>query len=152
MAEIPLPEPVNIADCPEHACVYEASTMDGRVNFADCFGVGYGTQSASDYNYYGAVNRMTITTSNCCDVLTDAVSKANGTYPETMVHSTSQVVCMGSDDSSCGGDFGTPIYCKSFDTNEYVLVAALTSAPCTSGDPILANDLTGGAFGAYLNQ
>ncbi|KAH9523853.1 hypothetical protein Btru_047240 [Bulinus truncatus] len=153
MAEITLPEEVSVTDCPEYACVYEPATMSGRVNFNDCFGVGFGSQSKGDYSYTGSAYKLLVqnmTTAPCCSVLMDAVAKQGGTYPDTMVHPSSTVLCMGSDDSSCGGDFGAPIYCRSVDTDELIVVAALTSTPCTSGDPILANDLTSGGITNYF--
>uniref|UniRef100_A0A2C9M7X8 Uncharacterized protein n=1 Tax=Biomphalaria glabrata TaxID=6526 RepID=A0A2C9M7X8_BIOGL len=114
-----------------------------------------GTDSNPD-SYTGTPYKLVVqnlTTAPCCDVLMDAVTRhvqLDGTYPNTMVNSDSDVLCLGSDDSSCGGDFGTPIYCRSFDTDELILVAALTSTPCTSGDPILANDLTNGDIAAFF--
>uniref|UniRef100_A0A2C9KTJ3 Peptidase S1 domain-containing protein n=1 Tax=Biomphalaria glabrata TaxID=6526 RepID=A0A2C9KTJ3_BIOGL len=48
MAEIALPQEVSVTDCPEYACTYDSAKMAGRVNFNDCFGVGYGSRTKGD--------------------------------------------------------------------------------------------------------
>ncbi|CAG5115442.1 unnamed protein product, partial [Candidula unifasciata] len=154
MASIQLPESVQLTSCPEYACLYDSATMRGRVNFGDCFSLSYGNQDSEDRTYSGQVDKMKISdmiTYPCCDVLMDAVkSQPNGTYPDTVVNQDSTTICMGSTDSTCAGDFGSPVYCQTFDTNEVVLVAVITSAPCEAGVPILANDLTNGDVTAYF--
>ncbi|BFZ21715.1 hypothetical protein BsWGS_24754 [Bradybaena similaris] len=154
MASIQLPEPVQVTNCPEYACLYDSNKMKGLVNFKDCFSLSYGNKDSNDREYTGQVDKMQIfdmTTYPCCDVLMEAVNnQPNGTYPDSVINEDSRTICMGSSDSTCAGDFGSPVYCRTFDTDEVVLVAVTTSAPCEAGAPILANDLTNGDVTAFF--
>jgi len=93
-----------------------------------------------------------MTTQDCCDVLLQQVAAelAAGTvFTNTTLTMGAQAVCLGGADTTCAGDIGSPVYCRTSDSHyQHVLVGVVASRFCDVTKPLLMQDLTAGALTA----
>ncbi|XP_005095068.1 uncharacterized protein LOC101855714 [Aplysia californica] len=131
--------------------------MNGIVDFNNCFVVGMQADSSDSHKYKGVARTFdlaNLTTQDCCNVLLDSVKTEvaeKGEYPDSTLVPAAKPVCTGAADTTCSGDLGSPVYCKTTDSPSYdVLVAVVASSPCNSDTPLLLQDLTNGAIDNFF--